>query len=69
METVLDSWKTVRQDTGQAVREFPAAELDYFKPVAEVMTFREIARHMLEAGHTLTGLLLDVENMATRQFR
>ena len=64
-ETVLDSWKTVRQDTAQAVEDFPAAELD-FKPVAEVMTFREIARHILEAGHALTGLMLDgVENMAT----
>jgi uncharacterized damage-inducible protein DinB len=68
-ETVLDSWKTVRQDTAQAVEDFPAAELD-FKPVAEVMTFREIARHILEAGHALTGLMLDgVENMATPQFR
>ena len=34
------------------------------------MTFREIARHILEAGHALAGLLLDgVENMATPQFR
>ena len=68
-EPVLESWKTVRQDTAQAVEDFPAAELD-FKPVGEVMTFREIARHILEAGHALTGLLLDgVENMATPQFR
>jgi uncharacterized damage-inducible protein DinB len=68
-ETVLDSWKTVRQDTAQAVEEFPAAELD-FKPVADVMTFREIARHILDAGHALTGLMLDgVEDMTTPQFR
>ncbi|MBZ5592977.1 MAG: DinB family protein [Acidobacteriia bacterium] len=68
-ETVLDSWKTVRQDTAQAVEDFPAAELD-FKPVADVMSFREMARHILEAGHAITGLLLDgVENMATPQFR
>src|SRR6267154_2241478 len=68
-ETVLDSWKTVRHDTAQTVEDFPAAELD-FKPVGEVMTFREIARHILEAGDALTGLLLDgVENMATPQFR
>src|SRR5260370_18962372 len=68
-ETVLDSWKTVRQDTAQTVEDFPDAELD-FKPVGEVMTFREIARHILEAGHALTGLMLDgVENMATPQFR
>lgn len=68
-ETVLDSWKTVRQDTAQAVEDFPAGELD-FKPVADVMSFREIARHILDAGHALTGLMLDgVEDMATPQFR
>jgi hypothetical protein len=68
-ETVLDSWKTVRQDTAQAVEDFPAAELD-FKPVADLMSFREIARHILDAGHALTGLMLDgVEDMATPQFR
>ena len=68
-EIVLDSWKTVRQDTAQAVEDFPAKELD-FKPVADVMTFGEIARHILEAGHALTGLMLDgVENLATPQFR
>ncbi len=66
---MLDSWKTIRQDTAQAVEDFPAAELD-FKPVDEVMTFREIARHILEAGHALVGLLLDgVDNLATPQFR
>jgi uncharacterized damage-inducible protein DinB len=69
LESVLDSWKTVRQDTAQAVEDFPAAELD-FKPTADVMTFREIARHILEASHAITGLLLDgVENLATPQFR
>jgi uncharacterized damage-inducible protein DinB len=68
-ETVLDSWITVRQDTAQAVEDFPAAELD-FKPAADVMSFREMARHILDAGHAITGLLLDgVENMATPQFR
>ena len=68
-EAVLDSWKTVRQDTALAVEDFPAAELD-FKPTSDVMTFREIARHILEAGHAITGLLLDgVDDMATPQFR
>jgi len=37
-ETVLDSWKTVRQDTAQAVEDFPAAELD-FKATPDLMTF------------------------------
>jgi len=69
LESVLDSWKTVREDTAQAVEDFPAAELD-FKPTADIMTFREIARHILEASHAITGLLLDgAENLATPQFR
>jgi len=69
VEAVLDSWKTIRQDTAQAVEEFPSAELD-FKPAPDLMTFREIARHILEAGHALSGLLLDGElNMATPDFR
>src|SRR5438067_1504255 len=68
-ETVLDSWKTVRQDTAQAVEDFPAGELD-FKATPDMMTFGELARHVLDAGHALTGLLLDgVDNLATPQFR
>ncbi|SRR5579872_2908541 len=69
LETVLDSWKTVRQDTAQAVEDFPAGELN-FKPMADVMSFGEIARHILVAGYGITGMLLDgVENLATPQFR
>jgi uncharacterized damage-inducible protein DinB len=68
-ETVIDSWKTVRQDTAQAVDDFPAAELD-FKATADLMSFGELARHVLDAGHALTGMLLDgVDNLATPQFR
>src|SRR5947199_2538379 len=68
-ETVLDSWKTVREDTAQAVEDFPASELD-FKATPDLMTFGELARHVLDAGHALTGLLLDgVDNLATPQFR
>jgi len=57
LQHILDSWKTVRQDTAQAVEEFPADELDY-KPVSDVASFREIARHILDASHGLTGMLL-----------
>jgi uncharacterized damage-inducible protein DinB len=57
VEHVLDSWKTIRQDTAAAVEEFPAGELDY-RPTPELMTFREIARHFLDASHALTGMLL-----------
>jgi uncharacterized damage-inducible protein DinB len=69
VETVLDSWKTIRQDTAQAVEDMPAGELD-FKPVPEVDTFGQIARHVLDASHALTGLLLaGVDNLATPEFR
>lgn len=66
---VLDSWKTVRQDTAQAVDDFSAHNLDY-KPCDGVGTFGEFARHILDAGHVLTGALLDeVDSMATPEFR
>lgn len=69
LDAVLDSWKGIRQDTAQAVEDFPASELD-FKPTADLMTFREIARHILVAGHGLTGLLLQgEENLSGPQFR
>jgi uncharacterized damage-inducible protein DinB len=41
-----------------------------FKPVGDVMTFSEIARHILVAAYGITGMLLaGVEDMATPQFR
>ena len=65
LENVLGSWNTIRQDTAQAVEDFPAAELD-FKPAPDLMSFREIARHILDAGLGLSGMLLDGEtNFAT----
>jgi len=69
LDAVLDSWKTVREDTAQAVEDFPAHQLD-FKPCPELMSFGDTARHILQAGHGLSGLLLDgTENFATPQFR
>ena len=69
LEQVLDSWKTIRADTATAVEEFPAGEFGY-KPCADVMTFGEIARHILIAGHGLTGLLLEgEEQLGGPQFR
>jgi len=69
LEQVLDSWKTVRADTVSAVEDFPAAEFDY-RPTPDVMTFGEIARHILDASDGLTGLLLAGEdNFATPNFR
>lgn len=66
LEALLDSWKSARQDTAQAVEDMPEAELD-FKPVPEVMTFREIARHILGSSHALTGMLLDGVEKLDRQ--
>jgi len=52
-----------------AVEEFPADEFG-FRPVADVMTFGEIAHHILNAGHALTGLLLaGEENFTGPEFR
>src|SRR5690349_8239259 len=63
-ETVLDSWRTVRQDTAQAVEDFAGSDLDY-KPVPELATFREIATHILDAGSGLAGLLIEGEENLT----
>jgi uncharacterized damage-inducible protein DinB len=69
VETVLDSWRTIRQDTAEAVEDFAGSDLDY-KPVPELSTFREIAMHILDAGSGLAGILLDgEENLASPQFR
>lgn len=57
LEHILDSWKTIRQDTAGAVEDFPADDLD-FRPTPEVATFREIARHILDASDGLTGMLM-----------
>ena len=68
-QTVLDSWKTVREDTAQAVEDFPANELD-FKATPDMMSFGDLARHTLDAGHALAGMLgAGIDNFATPQFR
>ena len=66
VNTLLDSWKSVRQDTAQAVEDMPEADLD-FRPVPEVMTFREIARHILGSSYAISGLLLDGLEKMDRQ--
>jgi len=69
LEHVLDSWKTVREDTIHAVEDFPSAEFD-FRATPDVMTFGDLARHILDAGDGLTGLLLSgEESFATPDFR
>jgi uncharacterized damage-inducible protein DinB len=66
LDALLDSWKTVRQDTAKTVEDMPEAEMD-FKPVPDVMTFREIARHILASSYAITGLLLDGVGKIDRQ--
>jgi uncharacterized damage-inducible protein DinB len=69
VEQVLDSWRSIRQDTAAAVEDFPAGELDY-RPTPELATFREIARHVLDASDGLTGMLLaGDENFTGGDFR
>jgi uncharacterized damage-inducible protein DinB len=69
LDALLDSWKTIRQDTAQAVEEFPSAELD-FKPAPELDSFRQIALHILNAGNGLAGMLADGEiNLSGPEFR
>ncbi len=61
VEQVLDSWRTIRADTANAVDDFPAGELDY-RPTPEVDAFGQIARHVLDATDGLTGMLLAGED-------
>ena len=69
VETVLDSWKSIRNDTILALEEFPSSDLD-FRATPDCMTFRDLARHILDAGHGLTGILLaGIENLQTPEFR
>ncbi|MEK7754742.1 MAG: hypothetical protein AAB654_22650, partial [Acidobacteriota bacterium] len=69
LETVLETWNSIRADAAQAVEELPEGDLA-FRPLPELMTFGEIARHILDAGHAFTGLLLEgVENFQVPEFR
>ena len=65
----LDSWKTVRKDVVNAVKEFPAESFQE-KLVEGVDSFGTIARHILNAGHAFPGLLMTgIENLQTPDFR
>ena len=69
LQHVLDSWRIVRDETAAAVEEFPPADFD-FRLTPDLATFRQIARHTLDAGETLSGALLDgVNAFNTRDVR
>jgi uncharacterized damage-inducible protein DinB len=64
LRTVLNSWEVVREDTAQAVSDFPESSMAETL-FAGGMSFEETARHILEIGHGDTGALLDgVDNFA-----
>ena len=68
LDHLLSSWKTIREDVALAVEEFPAGELDY-RPTPDVDSFRQIARHILNVGHGLSGMMLARETATGQEFR
>lgn len=68
LEHFLDTWKTIREDVALAVEEFPAGELD-FRPMPEMDSFRQIARHIFNVGDGLTGMMLARETATGQEFR
>jgi uncharacterized damage-inducible protein DinB len=68
LDHLLSSWKTIREDVALAVEEFPAGDLDY-RPALELETFRQIARHILNIGHGIPGMLLARDPATGQEFR
>jgi uncharacterized damage-inducible protein DinB len=69
VEYVLESWKSVRQDTVSAVEDFPADQFD-FRATPEMMTFGQTALHIRVAGEVLTKFLLEgLEDFSGPEFR
>ncbi len=65
----LEQWPAAREDAALAVEAMPAEKLD-FRPQDDMMTFREAARHMVQVGRAITGLMIDRESdLADGQFR
>jgi uncharacterized damage-inducible protein DinB len=68
VDYVLNSWREVRADTAQAVEDFPPSAAP-FQPIPDVAGFEEIARHILDASHAITGILLAGSEDLSRDFR
>jgi uncharacterized damage-inducible protein DinB len=69
LKTVLDSWSAVREDTAQAVSDFPPEAVDEIL-VEGCMSFRGTAKHILESSQGFTGALLaGVESFAVPNLR
>ena len=69
LENVLASWKTIRQDTAQAVEDLPPANwILSLRPIW--IPFARSPIHILNAGNGLSGMLLDgEENLTGPEFR
>ena len=57
LDAVLDSWKSIRRDTAQAWLDMPSEEAA-FRPTPELMPYRDLAVHILNASHGITMMLL-----------
>jgi uncharacterized damage-inducible protein DinB len=69
LQTVLDSWRKIREDTAQGVSDLPEAAMDEIL-VEGCMSFRETAFHILEVSHSFTGAMLDgVDDFAVPNLR
>lgn len=62
---LLQSWLDVREDVAQAVEDMPAGALD-FRPQEDLMSFREVAEHILDVSHWIPRLLLEGERDFSR---
>ncbi len=60
LDAVIDSWKSIRRDTAQAWLDMPAADAE-FRPTPEVMKYRDLAIHILNASHAMIAMLLSGE--------
>jgi len=65
LEWFLSAWQLARADAAQAVEDMPGDELD-FRPQPDLMSFRDIAEHILQVGRGFTGMLLDGETDFSR---
>jgi uncharacterized damage-inducible protein DinB len=69
LEAVLDSWISIRRDTAQAWLDMPAGEAE-FRPTPELMKYRDLAVHNLNASHAIVMMLLAGEtDFSTPAFR
>lgn len=57
LQALLDSWKAARSDTAQAWLDMPAADTA-FQPTPELMTFRDLAVHILNAGRGIARMVM-----------